>query len=61
MYYLNNVTSPKKVKHPLKDWHSIMGHCNVNDILKLEENVQGMQITDRNKFDCEICRQAKIS
>ena len=37
-----------------------MGHCKVNDILKLEENVQGMQITDRNKFNCEICPQAKM-
>ena len=38
-----------------------MGLCNVNDILKLEENVQGMQITDRNKSNCEICPQAKMS
>ena len=55
--YLNNVTTPKKFKHLLEEWHGIMGNCNVNDILKLEENVQGMQITDRNKLNCEVCSQ----
>ena len=47
--------------HSLEDWHKIMGHCNVDDILKLEENIEGMQITDKNKFKCEICPQAKMS
>ena len=61
LYYLNNICSPKIVMHLLEDWHKIMGHCNVDDILKLEENVEGTQITSRNKFKCEICQQAKIS
>ena len=47
--------------HSLEDWHKIIGHCNVDDILKLEKNVEGMQITDRNKFKCEIYPQAKMS
>ena len=51
----------KKVMHSLEDWQKNMGHCNVDDILKLEENVEGMQITDRNKFKCEICPQTKMS
>ena len=61
LYYLNNICSPKKVMHSLEDWHKIMRHCNVDDILKLKENVEGMQITDRNKFKCEICPQVNIS
>ena len=61
LYYLNKICSPKKVMHSLEDCHTIMGHCNVDDILKLEENVEGMQITDRNKFKCEICPLAKMS
>ena len=58
LYYLNNIFSKKKVMHSLEVWHKIMGHCNVDDILKLEEIVEDMQITDRNKFKCEICLQA---
>ena len=38
-----------------------MGHNNVDDILKLEENVEGKQITDKNKFKSEICPQTKMS
>ena len=38
-----------------------MGHYNVDDILKWEENVEGMQIDDRNKLKCETCPQAKMS
>ena len=47
--------------HSLEDWHKIMLLCKVDDILKFEENVEGMQITERNKFKCEICPQAKMS
>ena len=61
LYYLNNICSPKKVMLSLEDWHKIMGHCNVDDILKFEVNIEGMQLTDRNKFKCEICPQAKMS
>ena len=38
-----------------------MGHCNVDDIFKLKENVECMQITDRNKSKCEIYPPAKMS
>lgn len=56
LYYLNNAISlKKKVKHSLAYWQNIMGYINVNDILQLDENVQVMQITDKNEVDCEIC------
>ena len=54
LYYQNNMRSPKKVMRSLEDRHKIMGHCNVDDILKLEDYVEGMQITDRNKFEWAI-------
>ena len=38
-----------------------MGHCNVGDILKLKEHVDGMQISDKNRSKCEFFQQAKIS
>ncbi|GFO29534.1 pro-pol polyprotein [Plakobranchus ocellatus] len=39
-----------------------MGHCNREDLLKLESKVEGMKITDRSsKFQCHVCPQAKLS
>ena len=32
-----------------------MGHCNKNDILKLESVVEGMKITEKLSFQCEPC------
>ena len=39
----------------LKTWHRILGHCNVSDVAKLENVVQGMKISSKQKFDCETC------
>ena len=30
----------------LKGWHAILGHCNYDDIVKLEEVVDGMKVSD---------------
>ena len=61
LYYLNNVNSSKVGKHSLKEWHEILGHRNVNDVLKLECVVNGMKITDNKKFDCDICTLGKMT
>ena len=45
----------------LKRWHEIMGHCNVNDVLKLEHIVDGMKITGKTKFDCDVCTLGKLT
>jgi transposase InsO family protein len=37
-----------------------MGHCNTDDVLKLEKVVNGMNITSKEKFDCEICIKGKM-
>ena len=36
-------------------WHKILGHCNTGDILKLEDVVDGMKISDKTHFHCSSC------
>ncbi len=44
----------------LSEWHRIMGHCNVGDLLKLENEVQGMKIK-KDRVDCETCILGKMN
>lgn len=39
----------------LNEWHKILGHCNVNDILALENVVNGMRIGSKSMTDCTTC------
>ena len=59
-YYLNKVNSQTEGKHTIQKWHTIMGHCNVKDVIKLENIVDGMNITNRNNFDCNVCAAGKM-
>ena len=61
LYFLNNVGSPKNASYSLKEWHQIFGHCNVRDILNLENVVDGMNITNKSKFDCGVCIEGKMA
>ena len=61
LYFLNSSVHKSKASHTLFEWHIILGHCNKNDILKLEENCDGMHITDKSDFDCEICKVSKMT
>ena len=46
----------------LKDWHEILGHCNVNDVLKLQAVVDGMKIAEKkDTFDCNVCTMGKMT
>ena len=54
LYYLSDVTFVNRVCD-LEKWHKILGHCNTNDILKLEPIVDGMKISKKNDFECEPC------
>ena len=45
----------------LERWHQIMGHCNLKDILALENVVNGMRITDKKDFDCDTCVMGKMT
>ena len=61
LYYINQCKSFEKCKsRSLKEWHSILGHCNKKDIVKLENVVEGMSISDKTNFDCPTCIQSKM-
>lgn len=61
LYFLNNTVSSNKASYTLKEWHEILGHCNVKDILQLESVVNGMKITGKHDFDCGICVKGKMT
>ena len=61
LYYLCSNVSSMKQSCNLQRWHEILGHCNTNDILKLENVVDGMKITDKNNFDCDTCILGKMT
>lgn len=61
LYYLNNVKNNTTVTRSLKEWHIVLGHCNVRDILKLEEVVEGMKINNKNKFSGDTCVKGKMT
>ena len=44
----------------LEEWHYILGHCNTQDILSLEETSIGMKISDKNEFECKACIEGKM-
>ena len=58
LYFVNTVKSVKS--HTLHDWHNILGHCNVKDVLKLENVADGIKITSKDNFDCSVCAEGKM-
>ena len=61
LYYLYKSSVNQQRKESLETWHKILGHCNIEDVKKLEHVVNGMHIRDQGTFDCEICTLAKQS
>ena len=57
LYFLYNArTSHNDVQScSLEEWHKILGHCNKRDVLRLEQIVDGMKITDKTNLHCEAC------
>ena len=55
LYYLCKTTATKKRSENLETWHKLLGHCNVADLKKLENVVEGMNVTNPKEFDCETC------
>lgn len=50
--------------HDIQAWHEILGHCNYDDVLKLQNVVDGMQIkgkTCKPEQICEVCVQGKFT
>ena len=58
---LHHVSSVSSTPHTLREWHTLMGHCNQDDLLRLEDSVKGMKITDKQKFFCTTCPQGKMT
>ena len=57
LYYLKKCG---EVGRSLEEWHKILGHCNLQDVLKLESVVKGMSISNRKFSDCETCTLGKM-
>ena len=60
LYYLNSISSSKNNASSLMEWHRIMGHCNFQDLRKLKNVVDGMEIVDEQQCECAICTQGKM-
>ena len=62
LYYLNKLGSDKYSRRSLEEWHRVLGHCNMNDILLLENVVSGMKIENPGSKDeiCENCVYGKM-
>ena len=61
LYYLCSNVTPVSHAGDLKRWHEILGHCNIGDVLKLEHIVDGMKITDKANFHCDVCTLGKLT
>jgi len=68
LYYLSrcddNVTSDSiNYTCDMKGWHAILGHCNYDDVLKLESVVDGMKVIGTNCIpgDCNVCVLGKMT
>ena len=61
LYYLNSINPKQDISYTAKKWHEILGHCNQQDVIKLEQVVTGMKITDKSKFNCNTCATGKLT
>ena len=61
LYILYNTVTGNNKTHTMHEWYKILGHCNVQDVCKLEGVVEGMKITDKGDFRCDICVTGKMS
>jgi len=67
--YLNthdNITDSDSVNYarPMNEWHQILGHCNYDDIKKLEHVVDGMKVSHKSSSkpsDCSVCVLGKLT
>ena len=67
LYYLNKAKHEpmNKEKRSIQEWHRTLGHCNMKDITKLPDVVDGMKITNSKENagkepSCEICIKGKM-
>lgn len=69
LYYLDTVSNEGNDGdfcngcYDIQTWHEILGHCNYDDVSKLQDVVEGMQIKgkfDKSKLSCETCTKGKF-
>ena len=61
LYYLNSAMKSNNQRKTLSEWHNILGHCNVQDVLSVEKHVDGMEINGRDQgLNCETCVLGKM-
>ena len=67
MYYLQTECDENdvcNVSHDIQTWHEIMGPCNYEDILKLQDVTVGMHIKGakrRPDKECDVCMEGKFT
>ena len=62
LYFVNKISCKANSSRSLNEWHSILGHCNKDDVLKLQNVVNGMNISDKSKSEpCETCIKGKFA
>ena len=67
MYYLQTKCDDNdmcNVSHDIQTWHEIMGHCNYEDILKLQDVTLGMHIKGAKRKpekECHVCIEGKFT
>ena len=68
LYYLETHTTNSdndniSYANDIKDWHQILGHCNYEDIMKLQYVVDGMKVSNdtSSNLDCSVCIQGKMT
>ena len=61
LYFINNAQPNREGRHSAEEWHKILGHCNMKDVMKLEKVVDGMTIIGEEVFDCETCILGKMA
>ncbi|CAM1301865.1 Uncharacterised protein r2_g1167 [Pycnogonum litorale] len=65
LYYLRTSLSNNcdvvKYACDLQEWHKILGHCNYDDVMQLQNVVKGMHIVGKSKpKDCKTCVLGKM-
>ncbi len=58
LYYLYALVNNKQ--RSAEDWHRALGHCNIEDLLKLPNVTRNMSINGNKSFKCETCVQGKM-
>ena len=60
LYYLNSLINVSPKARSNKDWHQIMGHCNNEDLYRLESVMDGMKISDKSDLNCDVFVMGKM-